>query len=188
MTARGSNEHYRLPVTFVLFNNNAHAMSVISEQLFYGDRYSYNRFAPSRLGAGLAAMLPRLSSVDVTDADAFGAAMRTALDVKGPSVVSVECAAGEIPPLVTSLGPFITKKFFIKTSKRRTNPMSLSALDDIVAHNGTAGPLEGVIRSATTAAFSSCSTTRSNTACGRPSPTFQPTGGRFTAKRTPPRV
>lgn len=50
---------------------------------------SYNRFAPSRLGAGLAAMLPELLSVDVTDVDAFGAAMRTALDVEGPSVVSV---------------------------------------------------------------------------------------------------
>jgi acetolactate synthase-1/2/3 large subunit len=122
MTARGSSEHYRLPVTFVLFNNNAHAMSVISEQLFYGDRYSYNRFAPSRLGAGLAAMLPGLSSVDVTDADAFGAAMRTALDVEGPSVVSVECAAGEIPPLVTSLGPFITKKVLYQDVKKENKP------------------------------------------------------------------
>ena len=49
---------YRLPVTFVLFNNNAHAMCVTREQLFYGDLYSYNRFGPSRLGAGLAAMFP----------------------------------------------------------------------------------------------------------------------------------
>ena len=32
---------YRLPITFVLFNNNAHAMCVTREQLFYGDRYSY---------------------------------------------------------------------------------------------------------------------------------------------------
>ena len=41
---------YRLPVTFVLFNNNAHAMCVTREQLFYDDLYSYNRFAPSQLG------------------------------------------------------------------------------------------------------------------------------------------
>ena len=33
-------------------------------------------------------------------------------------------------------------------------------------------------------AFSSWSTTRSSTACGRPSPMFQPAGGWFTAKRT----
>jgi len=37
-------------------NNNAHAMCVTREQVFYGDQYSYNRFRPSRLGAGLAAM------------------------------------------------------------------------------------------------------------------------------------
>lgn len=95
--------HYRLPVTFVLFNNNAHAMCVNREQLFYGDRYSYNRFAPSRLGAGLAAMFPGLTSVDVTDADGFSAAMRTALSADGPSVVSVECAADEIPPFVRTV-------------------------------------------------------------------------------------
>ena len=37
---------YRLPVTFVLFNNNAHAMCVTREQLFYDDLYSYNRVRP----------------------------------------------------------------------------------------------------------------------------------------------
>jgi acetolactate synthase-1/2/3 large subunit len=89
--------HYQLPVTFVLFNNNAHAMCVTREQLFYDDLYSYNRFRPSRLGAGLAAMFPGLNSVDVTDLDGFAAAMRAALDVDGPAVVSVECAADEIP-------------------------------------------------------------------------------------------
>ena len=58
---------YRLPVTFLLFDNHAHAMCVTREQLFYGDLYSYNRFGPSRLGAGLAAMFPGLAAVDVFD-------------------------------------------------------------------------------------------------------------------------
>ena len=49
---------YRLPMTFLLFDNHAHAMCVTREQLFYDDLYSYNRFGPSRLGAGLAAMFP----------------------------------------------------------------------------------------------------------------------------------
>jgi acetolactate synthase I/II/III large subunit len=83
-------------------------MSVTREQLFYGDQYSYNRFAPSRLGAGLAAMFPQLPSVDVTDADGFSAAIRTALDIDGPAVVSVECAADEIPPVATFLNGQIT--------------------------------------------------------------------------------
>jgi acetolactate synthase-1/2/3 large subunit len=97
--------HYRLPVTFVLFNNNAHAMCVTREQLFYDDLYSYNRFRSSRLGAGLAAMFPGLTSVDVADLDGLAAAMRGALTIDGPAVVSVECAADEIPPFA----PFLTK-------------------------------------------------------------------------------
>ena len=52
---------YRLPVTFLLFDNHAHAMCVTREQLFYDDLYSYNRFGPSRLGAGLATMFPGLA-------------------------------------------------------------------------------------------------------------------------------
>ncbi|MBV8785621.1 MAG: thiamine pyrophosphate-binding protein, partial [Mycobacterium sp.] len=95
---------YRLPVTFVLFNNNAHAMCVTREQLFYEDRYSYNRFRHSRLGAGLAAMFPGLTSMDVNDLNGLAAAMGAALDIDGPAVVSVECAADEIPPFA----PFLT--------------------------------------------------------------------------------
>ncbi len=94
---------YRLPVTFVLFNNNAHAMCATREQLFYDDLYSYNRFAPSQLGAGLAGMFPGLSSVDVADIDALPAALERAMAVDGPSVVSVECAADEIPPFAAFL-------------------------------------------------------------------------------------
>ena len=94
---------YRLPVTLVLFNNNAHAMCVTREQLFYDDLYSYNRFGPSLLGAGLAAMFPGLPSVDVTEVDALPHALRTALDFEGPSVVSIECSADEIPPFAPFL-------------------------------------------------------------------------------------
>ena len=95
---------YELPVTFVLFNNNAHAMCLTREQLFYDDLYSYNRFRASNLGAGLAAMFPGLASVDVRDAVDLPAALRTALHTAGPSVVSIECAADEIPPFAPFLG------------------------------------------------------------------------------------
>ena len=94
---------YRLPVTFVLFNNNAHAMCVTREQLFYDDLYSYNRFEPSRLGAGCAAMFPGLPAVDVDDIDALPDALRTALNHEGPSVVGIDCAADEIPPFAPFL-------------------------------------------------------------------------------------
>lgn len=94
---------HRLPVTFILFDNQAHAMCVTREQMFYGGHYSFNRFGPSRLGAGLAAMFPTLPSVDVTDIADLGAAIKTALDVDGPSVVAVACSADEIPPFTAFL-------------------------------------------------------------------------------------
>ena len=107
---------YRLPVTFLLFDNHAHAMCVTREQLFYDDLYSYNRFGPSRLGAGLATMFPGLHAVDVDDITELPNAVRTAFEVDGPSVVSVECSADEIPPFAAFLGkaaaqqPLITKE------------------------------------------------------------------------------
>jgi acetolactate synthase-1/2/3 large subunit len=100
---------YRLPVTFVLFNNNAHAMCATTEKLFYGNRHSYNRFTASRLGAGLAAMFAGLPSVDVADAGGLSVAMRKALEVDGPSVICIECAADEIPPYAPFLAPPVTE-------------------------------------------------------------------------------
>jgi acetolactate synthase-1/2/3 large subunit len=122
--------HYRLPVTFVLFNNNAHAMCVTREQLFYDDLYSYNRFRPSRLGAGLAAMFPGLTSVDVSDLDGFAAALRAALDVDGPAVVSVECAADEVPPFAPFLAAMTAKSSAaekIPTTKENRTDVAASA-------------------------------------------------------------
>ncbi len=97
---------YRLPITFVLFNNNAHGMCVTREQLYYGDLYSYNRFRESRLGAGLAAMFPDLPSHDVASLDELATTIREALNVDGPSVVSIDCSADEIPPFM----PFINHR------------------------------------------------------------------------------
>ncbi|OMB94308.1 acetolactate synthase [Mycobacterium sp. NS-7484] len=94
---------YRLPITFLLFDNHAHAMCVTREQVFYGNRYSYNRFGPSRLGAGLAAMFPGLPAVDVTEIDQLPEALQVALATDGPSVLSIECSADEIPPFAAFL-------------------------------------------------------------------------------------
>src|ERR1700761_8748920 len=102
--------HYRLPITFVLLNNNAHAMCVTREQIYYNDFYSYNRFSPSNLGAGLAAMFPKLTSTDVSDAAGLAAAVQASLTVDGPSVVGVECAADEIPPVAPFLDTTVTNR------------------------------------------------------------------------------
>jgi acetolactate synthase I/II/III large subunit len=105
---------YRLPVTFLLFDNHAHAMCVTREQLLYDDQYSYNRFGPSRLGAGLAAMFPDLSSVDVDEIGDLEGALRAALDTDGPSVISVECSADEIPPFANFLGAAVNRPLTTK--------------------------------------------------------------------------
>jgi acetolactate synthase I/II/III large subunit len=96
-------------VTFVLFDNHAHAMCVTREQLLYDDLYTYNRFGPSQLGAGLAAMFPGLPSVDVAEIDELPAAIKAALDIDGPSVISLECSADEIPPFAPFLAQAVTR-------------------------------------------------------------------------------
>lgn len=105
---------YQLPVLFVLLNNNAHAMCVTREQLFYDGFYSYNRFTPSQLGDGLATMFPGLSAIDVDDAGTFDAVLASALDREGPTVISVECSADEMPPFA----PFLAAK-----STKTTHPV-----------------------------------------------------------------
>jgi acetolactate synthase I/II/III large subunit len=118
---------YRLPMIFVLFNNNAHGMCVTREQLFYDDLYSYNRFRPSRLGAGLAAMFPGLTALDVSDLDGFAAAMDTALDIDGPAVVSVECDADEIPPFAPFLASSTKRLAVEEISTAKENHTNVAA-------------------------------------------------------------
>jgi hypothetical protein len=57
-----------------------------------------------------------------------GRPMRTALEVDGPSVVSIECAADEIPPLATFLGPLIAKNdVYQNVTKENTPSVAFSA-------------------------------------------------------------
>ncbi|WP_067571985.1 thiamine pyrophosphate-binding protein [Nocardia acidivorans] len=93
-----------LPITFIVFNNNAHAMCITREQLFYGDRYSFNRFRPAYPGAGLAAMFPDLCThAPITRAE-FAESLRHCLGSPGPSFIAVDCDPDEIPPFT----PFLT--------------------------------------------------------------------------------
>ena len=105
---------YRLPVTFVLFDNHAHAMSVTREQPFYDDLYSYNRFGPSRLGAGLATSFRHgrrwTSTTSATCPPPCGLHWTST----GRRSSSVECAADEMPPFA----PFL--------ATAATNPLALT--------------------------------------------------------------
>jgi acetolactate synthase-1/2/3 large subunit len=49
-------------------------------------------------------MFPGLQSVDIDDISELTPAVRTAFEVDGPSVVSIECSPDEIPPFAAFLG------------------------------------------------------------------------------------
>ncbi|MET7771314.1 thiamine pyrophosphate-binding protein [Nocardia sp. NPDC005366] len=95
---------HRLPVTFIVLNNNAHAMCVTREQIYYRDRYSFNRFRPAQLGDGIGAMFPELAAYSVHDPAELTDALGHCLENPGPSFISIDCDPDEIPPFV----PFLT--------------------------------------------------------------------------------
>ncbi|WP_160096504.1 thiamine pyrophosphate-binding protein, partial [Rhodococcus sp. T7] len=94
-------EHH-LPITFIVFNNNAHAMCVTREQLLYRDRYSFNRFRPSRLAEGIAAMFPTMPSHPARTLDQLFDALEAAA-ASGPTFIAVDCDPDEIPPFLPFL-------------------------------------------------------------------------------------
>ncbi|GAA2251130.1 thiamine pyrophosphate-binding protein [Kitasatospora cystarginea] len=95
---------YAAPVTFVILNNNAHAMCATREQLFQGAPHPGNLFLPSDIAAGVAGLFPTL---DVSRAET-GAQLRRALlrsnAGSGPALVAVDLDPAEIPPFL----PFLT--------------------------------------------------------------------------------
>ncbi|MEV2249841.1 thiamine pyrophosphate-binding protein [Streptomyces sp. NPDC050147] len=89
---------HRLPVTFVIFNNNSHGMCHTREQLFFSGDYTYNLFRPARIGEGAAAMFPGLDAVTATTADELRAALARAETTGSPALICVETDPTEMPP------------------------------------------------------------------------------------------
>ncbi|WP_366914417.1 thiamine pyrophosphate-binding protein [Nocardia sp.] len=94
---------YQAPVTFVIFNNNAHAMCVTREQLYYSGDYSFNRFRPADIGAGVAAMYPQLPAWTTTTLAEFETALDKAHDEVGPVFIEILCDPDELPPFAPFL-------------------------------------------------------------------------------------
>jgi acetolactate synthase-1/2/3 large subunit len=91
---------YAAPVTFVIFNNNAHAMCALREDFLQGGVRSDDLFGRTDIAAGVAAAFP---SLDVTGAENT-AQLRGALlrgnEGGGPAFVALDCDPGEIPPFL----------------------------------------------------------------------------------------
>ncbi|WP_433728937.1 thiamine pyrophosphate-binding protein [Nocardia sp. CA-129566] len=92
-----------LPVTFIVLNNNAHAMCVTREQLYYQDRYSFNRFRPAHLGAGIDAMFPELPAYSVRTTEDLAIALGRCVETGGPSFISIDVDPDEVPPFIPFL-------------------------------------------------------------------------------------
>ncbi|MGK5533925.1 thiamine pyrophosphate-binding protein [Streptomyces sp. URMC 129] len=93
-----------LPITYLILNNNAHAMCHTRERTFFRGDYTYNLFGPARIGDGVAAMFPAITARHARDA----AELRAALALRppgqaGPLLISVDVDPYEIPPF----GPFL---------------------------------------------------------------------------------
>ncbi|MGW7821454.1 thiamine pyrophosphate-binding protein [Streptomyces puniciscabiei] len=91
---------YDAPVTFVIFNNNAHAMCAMREEFFQGGVRSDDLFARTDLAAGVAAAFPSLRATQAADAEHLRTALLRSNAGSGPAFVSVHCDPREIPPFL----------------------------------------------------------------------------------------
>ncbi|MDT0377717.1 thiamine pyrophosphate-binding protein [Streptomyces sp. DSM 42041] len=94
---------YGLPVTFVIFDNNAHGMCVTREQLFYEGTYSYNSFKPADIAAGARAMFPSLTAVEAHTAEQLRETLLDTNETAGPALIGVRCDPDDMPPFTPFL-------------------------------------------------------------------------------------
>ena len=94
---------YDAPLTLVVLNNNAHAMCVTRERLYFPDTPGLNRFGPADIAAGAAAMFPAIKVFHATDAAGLAAACPDALTAAGPTCLVIDVDPDEIPPFAPFL-------------------------------------------------------------------------------------
>ncbi|MDH6126342.1 thiamine pyrophosphate-binding protein [Kitasatospora sp. GP82] len=94
---------YSAPVTFVIFNNNAHAMCATREQLFLGAPHPSNLFRPANIAAGVAGLFPGLEVTRADDGAQLRAALLRSNAGSGPAFVTLDFDPAEIPPFLPFL-------------------------------------------------------------------------------------
>ncbi|MEV8099697.1 thiamine pyrophosphate-binding protein [Kitasatospora sp. NPDC085879] len=94
---------YDAPVTFVILNNNAHAMCATRDQLFLGSPHPANLFLPSDIAAGAAGMFPTLAASRAATGPQLRQALLHGNTTSGPVLVAVDVDPAEIPPFLPFL-------------------------------------------------------------------------------------
>jgi acetolactate synthase-1/2/3 large subunit len=87
-----------LPITFLIVNNNSHAMCRLREELLLSGATRANSFAPALIASGLQAMFPSLDGAEVATAAELDRALDAARTCQGPFVISMTVDADEQPP------------------------------------------------------------------------------------------
>ncbi|WP_371673795.1 thiamine pyrophosphate-binding protein [Streptomyces sp. NBC_00289] len=88
------------PVTFVIFNNNAHAMCAVREEFLQGGVRSDDLFARTDIAAAVAAAFPSLMVSGAADAAQLREALLRGNTGPGPAFVALDCDPHEIPPFL----------------------------------------------------------------------------------------
>ncbi|MEU0430311.1 thiamine pyrophosphate-binding protein [Streptomyces sp. NPDC006290] len=91
---------YAAPVTFVIFNNNAHAMCALREEFLQGGVRSNDLFGRTDIAAGVAAAFPDLDVTGAENAAQLREALLRGNTGGGPAFVALNCDPGEIPPFL----------------------------------------------------------------------------------------
>lgn len=87
-----------LPVVFVVFNNNSHAMCSTRENVFLGQETGLNNFKGSFLGKGMEQMFPGLQSFDISTQEELESCLDVLPKIKGPALISLNISRDEQPP------------------------------------------------------------------------------------------
>ncbi|WP_330336796.1 thiamine pyrophosphate-binding protein [Streptomyces sp. NBC_00557] len=88
------------PVTFVIFNNNAHAMCALREEFLQGGVRGDDLFGRTDIAAGVAAAFPSLDVTAAADAAQLREALLRGNAGGGPAFVALDCDPREIPPFL----------------------------------------------------------------------------------------
>ncbi|MFG3207702.1 thiamine pyrophosphate-binding protein [Streptomyces sp. NPDC048192] len=88
------------PVTFVIFNNNAHAMCALREEFLQGGVRGDDLFGRTDIAAGVAAAFPSLDVTAAADAARLREALLRGNAGGGPAFVALDCDPREIPPFL----------------------------------------------------------------------------------------
>lgn len=109
------------PVTFVIFNNNAHAMCALREEFLQGGVRGDDLFGRTDIAAGVAAAFPSLDVTAAADAAQLREALLRGNAGGGPAFVALDCDPREIPPFLP-FRPFAEAAWPYRTPRQQGEP------------------------------------------------------------------